>query len=83
MDIIAINANRRLSKTKIGCFCLVATMIEIIADKTVKGIVIKKAPKKKKTSMYTKAARTAVIIVHTFMFFNILSSPYCNKKSKR
>ena len=76
MDIAAINANIILRKTKIGCLFLVETMIEIIADKTVIGIVTKNIPKNKKISMYTQAARTAVIHVHIYVFFNILSSPF-------
>ena len=70
-DINAITANSRLSKTWIGCFCLIERMIEIIADITVIGIVIKKAPRNKKISMYTQAAKNAVIKVHIFVFFNI------------
>ena len=44
IDITAITANSRLSKARIVCFCLVEMMIEMIADKTARGIVIKKAP---------------------------------------
>ena len=44
IDIAAITANNRLSKTRIGCLCIVEMMIEMIADKTAIGIVIKKAP---------------------------------------
>ena len=44
MDIAAIAANIILRKTKIGCLFLVETMIEIIADITVIGIVTKNIP---------------------------------------
>ena len=76
MDITAIAANIRLRKTKIGCLFLVDIIIEIIADKTVIGIVTKNIPKNKKISMYTQAARTAVIHVHIYVFFNILLPPF-------
>ena len=44
MVIAAINANSILSKTRILCLCLVEIIIEIIADKTVIGIVTKNIP---------------------------------------
>ena len=44
MDIAAITANRILRKTRIVFLCLVEIIIEIIADKTVIGIVTKNIP---------------------------------------
>lgn len=51
-------------------------MIAITADKTAAGIVIKKILNKYKTSIYTKADRAAVIIVHFFQAFAMIWSPF-------
>lgn len=45
-EIAAIIANNRFKKIKTDCFSLKEIIIEIMADKTAKGIVTKKMPHK-------------------------------------